>query len=156
MGEVFFYHLTRQSVEQALPQLLRRARGAGWRVAVRGTSKERLGWLDEKLWLEDGFLPHGVAGSGFDTDQPILLTEGEAENAAECLVSFDGAEVSAADVAAMTRTMIVFNGHDGAALDAARGQWKTLTGAGAAAKYWSQESGTWEMKAEHPVPDPQA
>ena len=150
MGEIFFYHLTRQPVEQALPQLLQRARDAGWRVAVRGGSQERLNWLDEKLWLQEGFLAHGVAGTGFDADQPILLTLGAPENGAECLVSFDGAEVSETDVAGMTRTMIVFNGHDDAAVQTARGQWKALTEAGAAAQYWSQESGSWEMKRKHP------
>ncbi len=150
MGEVFFYHLTRQSVEQALPQLLKRARGAGWRVAVRGVTKDRLNWLDEKLWLDEGFLPHAVAGSGFDADQPILLTLTTPENEAECLVSFDGAEVSPAEVTGMTRTMIVFNGHDGEAVQTARGQWKALTEARATAQYWSQESGAWEMKAQHP------
>ena len=34
MGEIFFYHLTRQPVEQALPQLLQRARDAGWLTGV--------------------------------------------------------------------------------------------------------------------------
>jgi DNA polymerase IIIc chi subunit len=44
--------------------------------------------------------------------------------------------------------MILFDGHDPGAVQAAREQWKTLTGAGLAAKYWSEESGRWEMKAE--------
>ena len=34
------------------------------------------------------------------------------------------------------------------AVQTARVQWKTLTDAGCAAKYWSEESGRWEMKAE--------
>ena len=34
------------------------------------------------------------------------------------------------------------------ALDAARGQWRALTGAGCKAQYWSEESGRWEKKAE--------
>jgi len=152
MGEVYFYHLTRQPLEAALPQLLKRARSAGWRVVVRGSSKNRLTWLDEKLWLDEGFLPHGVTGTGFDADQPILLTEAEGMNGAECLVAFDGADVTPEEVTQMTRTMVVFNGHDGEALQIARGQWKALTGAGTAAQYWSQESGAWEMKAQHPKP----
>ena len=76
MGEVYFYHLTRAPLEATLPTLLGRARAAGWRVAVRGTDAARLDWLDEKLWLDDGFLPHGRAGGEFDGDQPILLTTG--------------------------------------------------------------------------------
>ena len=150
MGEVYFYHLTRQPLEAVVPMLLRKARGQGWKIAVRGVAAERMDWLDDKLWQDDGFLAHGKAGTGFDADQPILLTQGEAANGATCLVSFDGAEVSGDEVATMERVMIVFNGHDGEALETARAQWKALTGGGAKAQYWSQESGTWEMKAQHP------
>ena len=154
MSEVYFYHLTRRPVEVTLPQLLMRARTAGWRVAVRGTSEERLDWLDRKLWDGEGFLPHGLAGSGFDGDQPILLTVAtDCPNEAECLVSIDGAEILSDEVAGFQRTMILFDGNDGEALSHAREQWKALTEGGCAAKYWSEESGKWEMKAEHPAPD---
>ncbi len=149
MGDVYFYHLTRAPLEATLPTLLARARGAGWRVAVRGTDKARLDWLDQKLWLEEGFLPHGLAGGEFDADQPILLTtEAAAPNGASCLMAIDGADVSAEEVPALERTCILFDGNDGDALAAAREQWKHLTGAGCIAQYWSQESGRWEKKAE--------
>ena len=46
--------------------------------------------------------------------------------------------------------MILFDGNDGDALGVARGQWTALTGADIPVKYWSQESGAWEMKAQHP------
>jgi DNA polymerase-3 subunit chi len=42
---------------------------------------------------------------------------------------------------------ILFDGLDGEALSHARGQWKALTDAGCAARYWSEESGKWEEKA---------
>ncbi len=149
MGEVYFYHLTRAPLEATLPTLLARARGAGWRVMVRGTEKARLDWLDQKLWLDEGFLPHGLAGGEFDADQPILLTtDAAAVNGASCLMAIDGAEVSPEEVPALERTCILFDGNDGDALTAARAQWKHLTGAGCAAQYWSQESGRWEKKAE--------
>ena len=82
MGAVYFYHLTRRPLEHTLPTLLDKARGAGWRVAVRGPDPDRLAWLDEKLWLgpEDRFLPHGLAGGPHDAAQPILLTTGAGEN----------------------------------------------------------------------------
>jgi DNA polymerase-3 subunit chi len=118
-------------------------------VAVRGTEKGRLDWLDDKLWLDDGFLPHGRAGGEFDADQPILLTDSrEMPNGASCLMAIDGAEVSAEEVQALARTCILFDGNDGAAVEAARAQWRALTGAGCAAQYWSQETGSWEKKAE--------
>lgn len=146
MGEAFFYHMTRTPLEETLPTLLGKAREAGWRVVVRGQSAERMRWLDERLWLGEGFLPHGVAGGPHDADQPILLTTGD--EVAECLVSMDGAAVAPGEAAETTRVMILFDGNDAAAVDVARDQWRAMTGAGIVAKYWSQESGRWALKAE--------
>ncbi len=149
MGAVYFYHLTRAPMEATLPMLIDRALGAGWRVAVRGNSVDRLDWLDQKLWMGDGFLPHGQAGGAHDADQPVLLTVGRGlPNSARCLMAIDGAEVGAEEVSGLERTCILFDGNDPAAVEAARGQWRALTAAGCAAQYWSQESGRWEMKAE--------
>ncbi|MBV2361344.1 DNA polymerase III subunit chi [Thalassococcus sp. CAU 1522] len=150
MGAVFFYHLTRKPLEATLPLLLGKALEAGWRVAVRGPDRAHLETLDEQLWLgpEDGFLPHGLSGGPHDARQPVLLTQADATNDPSCLMAIDGAEVSAAEVAAMQRVCILFDGHDDAAVQAARGQWKALTDAGCAAQYWSEESGRWEKKAE--------
>lgn len=151
MGAAYFYHLTRHPLEVTLPTLLGKARGAGWRVIVRGTRDERLRWLDDRLWLvpEDGFEPHGLAGAGFEADQPILLTTGsENPNGAACLMAVDGADVSAEDCAGLERVCILFDGNDEAAVNHARGQWKTLTGAGVSAQYWSEETGRWQKKAE--------
>jgi DNA polymerase-3 subunit chi len=151
MGAAWFYHMTRKPLEETLPVLLTRAQGQGWRVAIRGTDPARIAWLDEKLWLlsDDGFLPHGVAGGAFDTDQPVLLTTGTAvPNGATYFVAIDGAEVTPDEVAAMKRVSIMFDGHDPDALARARAQWKALTAAGCAAAYWSEESGRWEKKAE--------
>ena len=62
--------------------------------------------------------------------------------------SVEGAGVTPEEAGAMARVMVLFDGHDGAAVQTAREQWKALTGAGVAAKYWSEASGRWEMKAE--------
>lgn len=151
MGAAYFYHLTRSPPEQALALLLDRARAQGWRVAVRGSDAKRLAWLDEKLWLgaEEGFLPHGLAGGPHDADQPVLLTTAAAAaNAPACVMAIDGAEVTAAEAAALERLCILFDGNDEAALARARIQWKDLTEAGTPAQYWSEESGRWEKKAE--------
>ena len=150
MGAAYFYHLTRQPLEVTLPMLLGKATAQGWRVAVRGTDEARLTWLDETLWLgsEDNFLPHGLAGGPHDADQPILLTSGPAGNEPQCLMTIDGAEIEANEVGAMERVCVLFDGNDPAAVDTARAQWKALTGAGAAAQYWSEVGGRWEKKAE--------
>lgn len=149
MGAAFFYHLTENPLEATLPMLIGKARGAGWRVLVRGKDRDLLTRLDDVLWQgpEDGFLPHGMAGGPHDAEQPVLL--GDVPSAGfGCLMSVGGAEVSADEVTALERTCILFDGHDGAALNVARGQWKALTDAGCAAQYWAQEDGRWTKKAE--------
>jgi DNA polymerase-3 subunit chi len=151
MGSAYFYHLTRGPMEETLSLLLDKARQAGWRVAVRGTDPGRMAFLDEKLWLgpEDKFLPHGLAGGPHDADQPILLTtDADAANAPVCVMSVDGADVAAEEVSGLERVCILFNGNDPGAVEHARTQWKMLTQGGCAAKYWSEESGRWEKKAE--------
>lgn len=121
-------------------------------MLVRGVDEARLDWLDERLWLasEEGFLPHGRAGGPHDARQPVLLTAdtGDAPNAAQCLMSIDGADVTATEVAALDRACVLFDGNDDTAVAHARTQWKTLTDAGCAAQYWSEASGRWEKKAE--------
>ncbi|NDV01621.1 DNA polymerase III subunit chi [Pseudoroseicyclus tamaricis] len=151
MGDVFFYHLTESPLERALPPLLGKALEAGWRVELRGREAAAMDRLDQALWLgaEESFLPHGRAGGAHDARQPVLLTAGEgAANAPACLMSVGGAEVSAEEVAALSRACVLFDGSDEAAVQHARGQWKALTRAGTKAQYWAQEGGRWQKKAE--------
>ncbi|APZ54576.1 DNA polymerase III subunit chi [Salipiger abyssi] len=151
MGAAYFYHLTQRPLEATLPVLLEKSLAAGWRVAVRGTDPARMDWLDQRLWLgpEEGFLPHGLAGGKHDALQPVLLTVQTAmPNDAACLMAVDGAEVAPDEVSRLDRVCILFDGHDAMAVEAARGQWRALTGAGCKAQYWSEESGRWEKKAE--------
>ncbi len=154
MGAEFFYHLTDSPLEVTLPMLIGKARGAGWRILVRGREQALLKRLDDVLWQgpEDQFHPHGMAGGPHDADQPVLLGDGPADGFA-CLMSVGGADVRAEEVSALERTCILFDGHDGAALETARGQWKALTDAGCAAQYWAQEGGRWTKKADkQPAP----
>ena len=148
MGDAYFYHLTRRSVEDALPTLLDRALAQGWRVAVRGADPDRLERLDEALWLgpKDGFLPHGLAGGPHDARQPVLLTAGAAANRAACVMAIDGAALDADEVRGLARACLVFEAGDGAAMAWARARWKALTEAGVGARYWSEESGRWQEK----------
>lgn len=151
MGDVYFYHLTNSPLENTLPMLLGKARGADWRVLVRGTDAQRLERLNERLWLgaDDGFLAHGLAGGDDDGHQPILLTTGtDNPNGSVCLMTIEGSDVEVEEVTAMERTCVLFDGNDQAALDLARDQWKTLTDAGCSAQYWAQDGGKWVMKAD--------
>ncbi len=158
MGKAMFYHLTQRPLEVTLAMLLEKSLQAGWRVCVRGCDGARMEWLDQKLWQmtpPEGFLPHGLAGGAHDALQPILLGTGgeKAANTPACLMAVDGAQVSPAEVQAMERVCILFDGTDEQAVSAARGQWKALTEAGCAAQYWSEDSGRWQMKAEKAAPD---
>ncbi len=149
MGAVYFYHLTDSPLEDALPQILDRARAQGWRVLVRGRRPALLDRLDKVLWNgpEDSFRAHGLAGTQ-DADQPILLDADIASDGFDCIISVDGAELTPAEIASAQRACIMFDGHDGDALQHARGQWKSLTGAAVAAQYWAQDDGRWIKKAE--------
>lgn len=152
MGAAFFYHLTRRPLEVVLPALLEKSLSQGWRVVVRGRDAGRMEALDEALWVygDDAFLPHGRATGGpQDALQPILLTaDAGLPEGRTCLVGVDGAEVTADEVDAVERLSILFDGGSPEALEKARAQWRELTRAGAAAQYWSEESGRWEKKAE--------
>ena len=150
MGAVYFYHLTDTPLEATLPMLLTKARQAGWRILVRGTDQALLDRLDHALWqgAVDDFLPHGLAGTAHDDDQPILLGRDVAADGFDCIMSVGGADISAEEIGKAERACILFDGHEGAALGHARSQWKSLTGAGATAQYWAQDDGRWLKKAE--------
>lgn len=151
MGAVMFYHLTQRPLVDTLRMLVEKSLANGWRVAVRGTSPQGLEALDTALWHgpPDSFLPHGIAGGAHDAAQPVLLgVEATTANGAQCVMAVHSAEVTPDDAANMERVCILFDGHDEDALAHARRQWKTLTGAGVKAQYWSEESGRWEKKAE--------
>lgn len=151
MGAAYFYHLTRNPLETTLPMLVGKSLQAGWRVAIRGVDPGRMAWLDEKLWQgrEDAFLPHGLAGGPHDAEQPVLLTTApDLPNGATCLMTVDGAAVDPDEVKRLERVCVLFDGNNDQQVQAARGQWKSLTAAGCAAQYWSEASGRWEKKAE--------
>ncbi len=148
MGAAYFYHLTERPLEATLPVLASKALEAGWRVAGRGRDKALLERLDRQLWQGEGFLPHGLGGGPHDAEQPVLLTTEGAQNGATCIMSVDGAEVTADEVTSCDRVCILFDGADAAALDRAREQWRSLTEAGSVAQYWAEEGGRWVKKAE--------
>ena len=145
---VLFYHITQSSVEVTARTLLEKALGAGWRVMLRGADPARLDFLDQWLWLnpEEGFLPHGMAGGPQDADQPVLLGTGPIANQAKGLMLVDGAVPLPGEAAALERVWVLFDGQDGAAVNAARGLWKSVVAENLPAQYWSEETGRWVMK----------
>lgn len=145
MAEVLFYHLQGQPLEAVLPNLLERSLERGWKVVVRAGSDTRVEALDQHLWTyrDDSFLPHGTAGRDA-ARQPIYLTAGdEVPNGADVLFLVDGAE--AADLDGFVRCVDLFDGHDEAAVEAARRRYTEARAASHDVTYWRQSAaGKWE------------
>lgn len=149
MAEVLFYHMSESTLEDALPGLLERSVGRGWRAVVQTGSEERRDALDQHLWTfrDDSFLAHGTDHEPFAAEQPILLTTGEANaNGADIRFLVDGARPP--NLAGYARAVFLFDGHDSEQVEAAREQWKAMKAAGHDVTYWQQSADRrWERKA---------
>jgi DNA polymerase III subunit chi len=148
MTEVWFYHLERTGLDQALPELLEKTLQRGWKALVRLRDAERVRELDGWLWTwrDASFLAHGPDDEPGAARQPILLTTGfENANGADALFLVDGAEPG--DLAGYARCVVLFDGGDEAQLAVARAQWSAVKAAGVAVSYWKQQARGWEKQA---------
>jgi DNA polymerase-3 subunit chi len=150
--EVRFYHLQRARLEEVLPVILERCHQRAERVLVLAGSPERVEALAALLWTyrPDSFLPHGTARDGEAARQPIFLStpegEGDNPNSAPVLILSDGARHPR--IGDFKLVCELFDGHDAAAVAAARSQWKTCKEAGHAVVYFQQaETGKWQETA---------
>lgn len=146
--EVWFYHLERTGLDQALPELLEKTLARGWKAIVRATGPARVEHLDGWLWAyrDESFLPHAPADEPGAARQPILLTTGtENPNGADALFLVDGAEPG--ELGDYTRCVVLFDGGDEEALATARAQWRTVKAKGLPASYWKQQGRGWEKQA---------
>jgi len=150
MTEVLFYHLLRQPIERVLPTLLERSLERGWRVVVQASSEERIDALDTHLWThaDDSFLPHGTWRDSEAREQPILLTIDDSNpNGATVRFLIEGAPVPA-DAADYARIVLLFDGEDPDAVEAARVHWSDAKRQGFEVTYWQpDEAGRWQRKA---------
>lgn len=80
MAEILFYHLTESTLDEALPGLVERSLGRGWRVTIQAVSEERRDALDNLLWTfsDTSFVAHGTDKEPHPEQQPVLLTTSEA------------------------------------------------------------------------------
>jgi DNA polymerase-3 subunit chi len=155
MTEIRFYHLQRARLEGVLPVILERCHQRGERVLVLAGSSERVEALAALLWTyrPDSFLPHGTARDGEAARQPIFLAPAEADeqpvenpNGASVLILSDGAQHPA--VGDFRLACELFDGHDEAAVAAAREQWRRYRAAGHAVVYFQQDDGgKWQETA---------
>jgi len=147
---VDFYHLHKWPLEQALPQLLKKARQAGHRVVVVAGSQDRIESLSGTLWTFDpnSWLPHGTVKDGYADSQPIWLTDHpENPNEATILVVTDGMIVD--DLENYQRCLDLFDGNNRESVGAARDRWTAARAQGHELHYWQQtDRGVWEEKAQ--------
>ena len=146
MTKVGFYHLTRTSAAEALPQLLSRTLASHNKAAVWCSSKPFLEMLDKALWavFTPTWLPHGKAGILRPDLQPIwLTTEDDVPNAAKFLFLLENRTCT--ETTPFERIFDLFDGHDEDAVAAARIRWKTLKDAGHELAYWQQQEKGWKQ-----------
>jgi DNA polymerase-3 subunit chi len=144
MSEIGFYHLTRSTLAQALPQLLVRTLAAGQRALVLGPAAG-LEALSMALWAQPAWLPHGMAVDGDPDLQPIWLSpEPMALNGARFLFMVEGAATDR--MADFDRVFDLFDGNSADAVAAARERWKEAKAAGHTLTYWQQTESSWQKK----------
>ncbi|SNB55449.1 DNA polymerase III, chi subunit [Arboricoccus pini] len=152
MPEFGFYHLTRDSLERALPRLLEKLLASGRRAVIRCSSAERLEGLDRALWSYEpaSFLPHAGSNDAHYQDsiassQPIWLTTGlDRPNDADVLILTEGAMADGAE--AYERVVDMFDGEDEASVRSARERWKIARAGGHILTYWEQTPKGWRTR----------
>ena len=139
-----FYQLSRDPVELAVAQIARATLRAGHRLLVVADDSDLLTLISEALWSGEGtFLANGLAGSGHDERQPVLLsTVPDCANGAKYLALADGKwrEAEGAE-----RVFLFF---DDRTVGEARTLWRDLgQREGAERHFWKQEGGRWTETA---------
>ena len=90
---VFFFHLQRQALESALPQLLLKTLKQNWRAALCIPTATRLEQVSAALWAvpHEWILPHGFGDAPYPEQQPIWIAETlQRPNDAEVVFLCDG------------------------------------------------------------------
>lgn len=149
MEDIRFYHLQRQTLEEALPNLMVKVAEAGLKAVVKANDQSTLDTLDKVLWDFDpaSFLAHDKDGCDYPEDQTFFLTtEDNNPNGATVLVLVDAAHAS--DIESYARCLYMFDGRNEDIVSKAREDWKSWKDGDWSISYWQQkEMGGWEQKA---------
>jgi len=149
MGRIDFYHLTKSTLEEALPKLVSKAFETGKKIKIKVGNELRVDFLNTSLWTfdEESFLPHGTKKDGFCDMQPIYLSaDDENPNEATLLFLTDGADVLPETASNFERIFYVFAGNNENELSKARTAFKAFKN-GFERHYWQQTPiGKWEEK----------
>ena len=150
MPEVWFYHLEKQPLDHVLPRIVSKAIERGLPLVIETTNQDHITKISDMLWAAEdvAFLPHGFEGDGQGELQPVWLTIGpDNPNESKMRIFTHGA--IPADISTLSRAMLMFDGNDPQALDAARAEWKRQKSAGHSVIYWRQdENGKWQDQAK--------
>lgn len=150
MTEIRFYHLTKKSLEQTLPDLLGKALENDKRIVVKLPAEDLVKPMSDHLWVcrRNGFFPHGIKGDGDEEMHPIWVTSADNDNPnkADTLILTNGAkEKSLKDFSLVCE---MFDGNDTSQVTNARERWKEYKDEGHALTYFQQnDKGGWEKKA---------
>ncbi len=143
---VQFYQLRSTPLERALPKLVEKAYGAGYRIHLVLGTEERAQYLNDLLWTYDpgSFLPHGTAHDAHPELQPVFISAGlDAPNMPTLLFITDGSIPAKLDI--YHRLLDVFDGNDPEAIVRARVRWKHYKALECDTSYFRQtENGGWE------------
>ncbi len=148
MAEIGFYHLTKTTLGQALPQLLGRTVAAGQRALVLCGTEDSVKTVDKSLWQapEPDWLPHGTPADGDPEWQPVwIATDDAAPNGARFLFLVAGGD--SARIADFERVFDLFDGNRDNEVAAARLRWTAAKAAGHTLAYWQQGPKGWVKKA---------
>lgn len=141
MSEIGFYHLTRTSFGAALPALLGRTLALGEKALVVCCDEAQLQELDDALWKNDDWLPHGTKDFQNPELQPIYLTTTlDNQAGAKFLFRIGGAKAA---IDGFTRVFDLFDGSSEAEVLAARKRWSEAKEQGHSLTYWKQEDQGW-------------
>ncbi|MDN5249579.1 DNA polymerase III subunit chi [Bartonella sp. TP] len=144
MVEIFFYHITENTVQDAIAKLLAKAMDQHSRVIVRVLGADFMLNLSQELWSK--FILHGIEGEEFAQEQPILLTLSAANiNRAELCFLVNGADCEDyEDFDKFKRVVVLFMANSTQQITKARAQWQEFKRKGYSLTYFQQKTdGSW-------------
>ena len=150
MSEVFFYHLTKTTLEIALPKILERALSEKWSIEIRTSANTNLDEISNAIWRgpEESFLPHCLEDHEDLQDYPIVLCKSPLKDWRDCLIVVDQADLKENEVKNYKRVCLIFDAKIEVELSKARKSWKKLSEEGINTTYWAEDKGRWVKKIE--------
>ena len=148
MSEVFFYHLTKTTLEIALPKILERALSEKWSIEIRTSANTNLDEISNAIWRgpEESFLPHCLEDHEDLQDYPIVLCKSPLKDWRDCLIIVGQANLKENEVKNYKRICLIFDAKIEVELSKARKSWKKLSEEGINTTYWAEDKGRWVKK----------